>query len=69
MEQLQKRKEYWAQHCPALLNTLSVKGLDTIKKISGRALEQTKENLDAHLSQMSHRLSQNVFYFRSVSPL
>ena len=69
MEQLQEHKKYWAQHCPALLNTLSVKGSATIEKISGPAPEKTKEHFDAHSSYISHKVIPKCITSRSVSPL
>ena len=49
-EKLVKHWEYWEKHSPDLLNTLSIEGLVTSKKVKRRPAIHTKEFRAAHSS-------------------
>ena len=50
MERLEKDWQYWEKHSPDLLNTFSIKGTITNKKVNRRPPIETKDFRSAHSS-------------------
>ena len=68
-ERLEKRWQYWENHSPDLLNTLSVEGPVTSKKVNRRQPIQTKNLRSAHSSQSSHTGYYEHYCFSYIPPV
>ena len=62
-EKLVKIWQYWEKLCPDLLNTLSIEGPVTNKKVKRRPPIQSKEFRSAHFSYSSHTGYYQRYYF------